>query len=149
MSDDCCNDTGCSVDTGDSGTCTDTTTSADTTTSVQTVNLGHTIVSAVSGGIDNQQNVSLSSPISTENAGTQTTSDGNTSRTKDSKCSKASSLLPCIRIVVFILVVIVLLLMCKLKTTFACFVYAEAFETFLILSYFSFLLFSGFKTENN
>lgn len=114
-------DTGCSVDAGiDSGTCTDTIISADTTTSVNTVNSGHEINSAITEGIDNQPNLSLHSPISTEDPGTQTISDGNTSQTKKSKCNKATSFLPCIRIVVFILVVIVLLLMCKLKTSFAC-----------------------------
>lgn len=116
MSDDRCTDTVCSVDADiDSGTCTDTMTSVDTETSVTTVNSGHEIVPAVSDGIENHQNISLHSPIPTDDARTQTIPDENTSRTTNSKCSKVASFLPFIRIVVFILVVIVFLLMCKLK----------------------------------
>lgn len=136
MSDDCCAGTGCSADAGiDSGTCTETITSADTTTSVNTVNSGQEIDSAINDVIDNQQSISFHSPIPTEDAGTQTMTDGNTSQTKNSKCTKISSFLPCIRIVVFILVVIVLLLICKLKIAFACF-YPEASKMFLIFIFF-------------
>lgn len=121
MSDDCCTDTGCSMDTaGDNGTCTDTVLSSDidTTTSVETVILKHKIDSAVDDSISNHQSTSLNSPISTDDVGAQTISDGNSSQTQKSKRSKAANFWPCIRIVVFILIIIVLLLICKLKTIF-------------------------------
>lgn len=111
-----------SVDTrGDGGTCSDTIASANTTASVKTINSIHGIDSIASDSIVNKQNVSPNKPISTEEAATPTTSDGNTSRTKTIKCSKAACFWPYIRIVLFIVVIIVLFLMCKLKITFACY----------------------------
>lgn len=112
MSDDCCVDTGCSVDTGgDSGIC------SDATTCVETVFSGHEIDSAANDGIPDHHNVSFHSPVSIDDAGIQTISDGSTSRTKKSG-HKAANCLPCVRIVVFILVIIVLLLICKMIICF-------------------------------
>lgn len=100
-------DTGCSVDTGgDSGICTDT------------VNTSHDIVSVASDSIGNHHNVLLNSPTSNNNPGTQTISDRNTSRTKKSRCSRRPSYMPCIRIIVFALIIVVLLLMCKMNICF-------------------------------
>lgn len=115
MSKDCRADTGSSVNAdGNRGTITDIYTEACADTSVKS---SQDIDLAVSECIDNHHNVSLHRPISTDDAGIQTSFDRKTSRTKKSGRSKATNFLPCIRLVVFILVIIVLLLICNLEKT--------------------------------
>lgn len=120
MSVDCSDNAGSSVDTSrNSETCTSADVSTDAKSSVKTANVSHDIDSAANGSIANHRNGSVHNPISTDDAEIETIPNGNTSRTKKSRCSRRS-FLPCIRLVVFILIIVVLLLICKLKRSFAC-----------------------------
>lgn len=139
MSSDHCAHTDCSLDTGgDSGICTETAVCSDTITCVETMHLSQNINSVANDG-----NV----PISIDDIETQAISDGCTPRAENSRCSKYAHYLTCIRFVVFILVIVVFVLICKKIICYAVMLKLLRYRS-NYLSYVCLCFFSGFKAEN-